>query len=331
MKALAADIAKEQPALVGLQEVYQFQCIDLVQPPIPGTGCTDPSIAAAFADQLQETLDALNGTYVEKATVVNLNISGVPFFINSVPALVSVVDRDVILARNGVDATPVDYTVFQSFGICLKPSADGCNYSFVIEANSALGPISLERGFVAVDATINGKAYRLVNTHLEVQFPDQTNPLSQVFQAAQAGELLQIVVNTTPLDRSLVVVGDMNSSPDHPAIPGPLPLPPPFNLGIVTPYQQFVGAGFTDIWELRPGRLPGYTCCQLEDLSNQQSVLYERDDLIFSFDVPSRVKNVRVVGATVSDKTRPPGLGLWPSDHASVTADLQFEILSAKK
>jgi hypothetical protein len=49
-----------------------------------------------------------------------------------------------------------------------------------------------------------------------------------VFQAAQAGELLQIVVNTTPLDRSLVVVGDMNSSPDHPAIPGPLPLP--FNL-----------------------------------------------------------------------------------------------------
>lgn len=322
MKALAADIAKEQPALVGLQEVYQFQCIDLVQPAISRTGCSDPSIAAAFSDHLQATLDALNGNYVEKATVVNLNIPGVPFFINGIPALVSVVDRDVILARNGVDATPVDYTAFQSAGVCLKPSADGCNYSFVIVANSALGPISLERGFVAVDATVNGKAYRMVNTHLELQFPDQTNPLSEVFQAAQAGELLQVLVNTTPLDRSLVVVGDMNSSPDHPAIPG---------LGILTPYKQFIEAGFTDIWQLRPGGLPGYTCCQLEDLSNRQSALYERDDLIFSLDIPSGVKNTRVVGATVSDKTPPSGLGLWPSDHASVTADLQFQLRSAQK
>src|SRR5512135_3621711 len=143
MKALAADIAKEQPALVGLQEVYQFQCTDLVEPAESGTGCSDPSIAASFSDHLQATLDALDGEYTVKATVVNLSIAGVPFLINGVPALVSLVDRDVILARNGVDAAPVDYTAFQSFGICLKPSADGCNYSVVIEANSALGPISL--------------------------------------------------------------------------------------------------------------------------------------------------------------------------------------------
>jgi len=322
MKALAAEIAKEQPDLVGLQEVERFQCIDLVQPAIPGSGCSDPSIAAAFSDHLQATLDGLNGTYVAKATVVNLNIAGVPFSINGVPALVSVTDRDVILARNGVDATPVDYTVFQNLGVCLKPSADGCNYSFVVEAPTPLGPIAIEHGFVAVDATVNGKTYRLANTHLEVQFPDPTNPLSEIFQAAQAAELLQILLNTTPLDRSLVVVGDMNSSPDHTAIPG---------LGIPTPYQQFAGAGFTDIWRLRPGSLPGYTCCQLEDLSNRQSVLYERDDLIFSLEVPSGVKNVRVVGETVSDKTPPPGLGLWPSDHGSVTAELQFQLLSAQK
>jgi len=322
MKALAAEIAKEQPDLVGLQEVERFQCIDLVQPAIPGSGCSDPSISAAFSDHLQATLDGLNGTYVAKATVVNLNIAGVPFSINGVPALVSVTDRDVILARNGVDATPVDYTVFQNLGVCLQPSADGCNYSVVVEAPTPLGPITIEHGFVAVDATVNGKAYRLATTHLEIQFPDPTNPLSEIFQAAQAAELLQTLLNTTPLDRSLVVVGDMNSSPDHTAIPG---------LGLPTPYQQFAAAGFTDIWQLRPGSLPGYTCCQLEDLSNRQSILRERDDLIFSLEVPSRVKNVRVVGATVSDKTPPPGLGLWPSDHGSVTAELQFQLLSAQK
>ena len=54
------------------------------------------------------------------------------------------------------------------------------------------------------------------------------------------------------------------------------------------------------------------------------SVLDERIDMIFSLDVPAKVKKVRIVGANVSDKTPPPGLGLWPSDHGSVTADLQF-------
>jgi hypothetical protein len=316
MKALAAEIAKEEPALVGLQEVFQFQCT--------GPGCSDPSIAMAFSDHLQATLDALDGAYVERATVVNFTVSGVPFVINGASALVSVVDRDVILARDGIDATPVDYTAFQGFGICLKPSADGCNYSFVLSGSTPLGSISVERGFVAVDATVDGKGYRLVNTHLEQQRPDPTNPLSQVYQAAQAAELLQVLQNTTPPERSLVVLGDMNSSPEHPAIPGPLPLPDPFQAGIVTPYQQFAEAGYWDAWTLRPGGIPGDTCCQLEDLSNQQSVLYERIDMIFSLETPGEVKKARVVGGTTSHKTPPPGLGLWPSDHGSLSAELQY-------
>src|SRR5574341_1039272 len=313
--AFDAQIAKEEPALVGLQEVYQFQCT--------GPGCSDPSIAMAFSDHLQATLDALDGAYVEKATVVNFSVSGVPFFINGASALVSVVDRDVILAREGIDATPVDYTAFQGVGICLKPSGDGCNYSFVLSASTPLGSISVERGFVAVDATVDGKEVRLVNTHLEQQQPDPTNPLSQVYQAAQAAELLQVLLHTTPPERSLVVLGDMNSSPEHPAIPGPLPLPDPFQAGIVTPYQQFAEAGYWDAWTLRPGGIPGDTCCQLEDLSNQQSALYERIDMIFSRETPGAVKKARVVGATTSDKKPPAGLGLWPSDHGSLSAELQ--------
>jgi len=330
MQALAAEIAKNRPALVGLQEVYQFQCIDL-GPPIPQQGCNDPSIAAAFSDHLQATLDALNGMYEARATVVNFNIplipytSGIPFWINGLPALLGVVDRDVILARSDIEnVTAVDYTVFQPMGICLKPSGEGCNYTAVIETSTVLGPLSIERGFVAVDATVDGKAYRVVNTHLDWQTPDPTNPLSQFYQAAQTYELIQILLYTTPMDRSLIVLGDMNSAPEHPAIPGPLPLPEPFDSGIVTPYQQFVAAGFADVWTFRPGRLAGYTCCQLEDLSNRKSALYERVDMIFSLDIPKKVKKVRVVGATVSDKTWPHGLGLWGSDHGSVTAEIRF-------
>jgi hypothetical protein len=325
MQALANDIRKAQPALVGLQEVYQFQCVDSVQ--TAGLGCSDPSIAGAFSDYLQLTLDALNGTYVAVATVVNINMV-IPFVINGVPALFSVVDRDVILARNGVDATPVD---FQSLGACPRVSADGCNYTVAAPYPLLQGTIDVLHGFVAVDTTIDGKDYRLVTTHLEVQYPDPTNPASQFFQAAQAAELLQILLNTTPLDRSLIVVGDMNSDPADPDIPGPLPLPPPFNSGIVTPYHQFVYQGFNDVWELRPGNPPGDTCCRVEDLSNRLSTLYERVDMIFSLEVPAKVKKVRVLGDNASDKTPAPGIRLWPSDHAGLTGEIQFQLLTAQK
>lgn len=316
MQALANVITKERPALVGLNEVEEFGCSDNVH--TQGVGCNDPFIVGAFTDHLQLTLDDLNGTYVEAAKVVNLNIV-IPFQINGVTAQLTVVDRDVILAREDVETTVVDFD-------CLK-SADGCNYTVALTVDTPIGQIAVPRGFVAVDTAIAGRNYRLVTTHPEIQHPDPTNPASQFFQAAQAAELL-LLLQTTSLDPSLIVLGDMNSDPAEPDIPGPLPLPAPFNSGIVTPYHQFVGAGFTDIWEFRPGNAPGDTCCQAEDLSNRRSTLDQRIDMIFSLDVPEKVKQVRVVGDKASDKTRPPGPRLWPSDHASLTAELQFEQLT---
>jgi hypothetical protein len=92
-----------------------------------------------------------------------------------------------------------------------------------------------------------------------------------------------------------------------------------------------VGSGYTDAWTLRPGAstgkgapLVGFSCCQDEDLGNHKSKHYERIDLIFSLEPPARVKEARLLGESVSDKTPPKGLGLWPSDHSSVAARLQF-------
>jgi hypothetical protein len=94
----------------------------------------------------------------------------------------------------------------------------------------------------------------------------------------------------------------------------------------VTPYDQLtILAGFTDAWTLRPGRLPGFTCCQQEDLANRHSLLFERIDMIFALEPPGDVKHARVVGATTSDKTWPPGRGLWSSDHGAVTAELVYD------
>jgi hypothetical protein len=90
--------------------------------------------------------------------------------------------------------------------------------------------------------------------------------------------------------------------------------------------MQFVGGGFTDAWTRRPGNVTGFLCCQQADVSNHNSELSERIDMLLSSDIPTQVKQARVSGATVSDKTPPPGRpqALWPSDHGAVMADLQY-------
>ncbi len=329
---LAQLIATQRPHLVGLQEVWSFQCIDLVVP-APGLGCDDPSIAGAFNDHLSETLSAFaarGAIYHAVATVENLDLRdvqapglppGVPFRINGVPALLVALDRDVILARNDVVAggpvTPVAFA-------CGRPAANGCNYQAFLEVETPAGPLAIERGFVAVDATVNSRDYRFVNTHLEVRTPDPTDPLSSFFQAAQAAELIETLELTTPADRTLIVAGDINSSPENLGVPGPLPLPEPFDEGIVTPYTQLVYSGYVDIWTLRPEPADGATCCQLPDLSNMASLLDRRIDMVFARDVPTAVRHAAVVGDRISDKTPPPGPALWPSDHGSVTAGILF-------
>jgi len=305
--ALAALIIKRQPHVVGLQEVWEFRCL----PAVPGLGgypCNDPSIAGAFNDHLQGTMTALGTRYVDLAYVQNFTVDsyfdgqdtypGIPFFVNGVPAFLQVRDRDVILVRSDVPATKVALP-------CARPSEDGCNFN----VDLPLGPLgSVERGFVAVDVTVDGSDYRVFNSHLEVQ---GNAVIPGEVQAAQAFQLVRTALAITPPARKLVIVGDMNSDPRDP--PSSLP----------TPYQLFQAAGLYDAWLLRPGNAPGLSCCQLEDLSNRVSLLNQRIDLVLTREMP-RVKEMRLLGEVAADRTRPPGNGLWPSDHASVAGRLQY-------
>lgn len=309
LDALAREILDRGPQLVGLQEVWEFTCLPAPGLPLPpGFGCDDPQIRGAFNDHLGLTLTALGGRYAAVAQVTNLDLQsfgvypGIPFVVNGVPAFLQVRDRDVILASSGVagSATPVN------FG-CAAPfvSDDGCNFQFAVEL-ALIGRI--ERGFVGVDVTVDGQRYRFVNTHLEVR----DAPIPPVVQAVQMQELLARIAVTTPADRTLILAGDFNSDPGEAADPYP------------TPYLQARAAGFADAWLLRPGNVAGLTCCQAADLRNTPSWLSQRIDHLFLGTMPSRVKQVRTLGATVSERLAPPGRGLWPSDHAAVVADLTY-------
>lgn len=351
-KALAALIAKRKPDLVALQEVYRFTCFEFPQT-ADGRGCDNPMIAGAFTDQLDDTLAALDGKYVAAATVVNIDLPagltlpdgsplplpqplpGIPVSFDGMTIFVGVIDRDVILARSGVPTSIVPFNA-----ICPLPAADGCNYqsvaSAVLSVNvPGVGPVPVlvkfQRGFVGVDATVKGKPYRLVDTHLETRLEGYGEP-GRYYQSAQAAELLQFALVFMPPDpgRKLLLAGDMNSDPRDEIFPG---VPPGYPAILaVPPYRQFADiAGFTDVWTMRPGAttgkgapLVGFSCCQEEDLLNMKSDLYERIDLIFSLVPPRKVQNARLLGESISDKTPPVGKGLWPSDHASVAAKISY-------
>lgn len=331
-QALAESIADRKPHLVGLQEVFQFGCIDPLAWPAPGK-CA--FFSGAFNDHLTETLDALGGEYYVAAVVENINISsttfplpGLPVFLDSDPVpdlFVTVLDRDVILARYDVDAQPVAFSCEITGGAV---SEDGCNFDEVAAANLLGNTIRILRGFVGVDAEIGGDNYRFVNTHLEVQFPSD-NPFSPLIQAAQASEMLGIMSLTPKLPGTRqIVVGDINSSPDD--APFFTPFPEPRDEAL-PPYMQLsngsdlfgmqISVPFADTWGLRPGKPPGYTCCQLADLSNAESMHDERIDVIFAWPAPGRVK-ANVLDNDPDDKTLS---GLWPSDHSSVVARLYYE------
>ena len=295
-KALAEEIAEKRPHLIGLQEVFNFT--------LNGSNGSPP-----FRNHLADLLDALAAQGVEyyvAAVVQNLNLA-LPIFGVGV---VGITDRDVILARVDVPTwvVPVAASGCQA-------SVDGCNYQVVASVGTPVGPITIERGFVMVDALVEDGPFRFVNTHLEVRDLDPTNPLSSLIQAAQAFELLSILgAFPNPANAPIIIVGDINSSPEDPIV-----VVDPFT--IVPPYTQLLGASYTDAWTFHPGKRPGYTCCELSDLSNRRPMLTERIDVIFSSDAPAKAK-AKLVGDKPSDRTKPSRL--WPSDHAGVFADLDF-------
>jgi hypothetical protein len=49
-----------------------------------------------------------------------------------------------------------------------------------------------------------------------------------------------------------------------------------------SPDGRFRAPGYSAAWTLRPGHVEGATCCQHSDLSNRQSRLAERIDVVFS-------------------------------------------------
>lgn len=119
-------------------------------------------------------------------------------------------------------------------------------------------------------------------------------------------------------------VGDLNSEPGE------------------APYEAITDL-LADAWAAR-GRGPGASCCQLPTLTNPESILDERIDLVLFSEASFDVKRVELVGDAPLDPALelaaaiapypyadPPLPGFaagtpmyWASDHAGIVAELRF-------
>ena len=190
-------------------------------------------------------------------------------------------DRDVILAG----ANNKDFTL---------SNIQGAQFAANLPLITPFGSMNILRSWVSVDLTFdNGDKVRVVSTHLEA--------LSPIIQEVQADELLNGTGNT---DIPIVFIGDFNSNAN--------------GTGTQT-YTKLKDAGFIDAWTIK-GKGTGFSCCQAEDLLNQNSYLTNRIDLVM-FRGDFKVKDIELVGNSQNDRTIS---GLWPSDHAGVVATLKL-------
>lgn len=294
-EALAREVARHRPHLIGLQEV------SLIRVQSPGDfliGNPQPAETELldYLEILLARLAARGLDYRVAAVVENADVE-LPFLagiVGGVPQLddVRLTDRDVILARGDVDTS----------------DALSRNYAINFSVPFGTGSIDFLRGFTAVDATVHGRTVRFVNTHLEVE------SLVPVIQQLQTAELL---AELAAEEHPVVLVGDFNSSPADP---------------FPAPYGQLAFAGYTDTWLRRLGRPEdGATCCFTETLDDPTATLTSRIDLVWArtsatappFDDGIGPVRATVVGEELRDRTDG---GLWPSDHAGVVSSMVLRV-----
>jgi hypothetical protein len=204
VSALSREILDRKADFVGIQEAWLILC-----EPIDAAPCTNPEFAGAWGDHLAQTEYLLAGAYTKAAYIENFEF-GYPFWDSQGnQGLAYVLDRDAVFVRNGITySLPVPGTDYP----CAMPflAGSGCTFNVNTPLNfdeDEEAEAYILHGFMVVDATVGGKPYRFVNTHLENGYVDG---FPGVIQSAQAVQILEAMAGTAPT-RKLILVGDMNS------------------------------------------------------------------------------------------------------------------------
>jgi len=286
---IAAEIARERPALVGLQEVATWHA-----------GAFDPQHPFALPapvseDFTQVLIGALAADGIHYAAVSRHDDNFTLAFPVVTPtglAAVGMVESGVILARTDLPPGQLKLS---------NPQSGTFNARIPLIPNP-LDPdpphgFQFTNSWQSIDAKVRGKSFRFITTHLDALAP------GGVVSGPQAQELLAGPANTS---LPVILAGDMNSGlTSSPAA-----------------YEAFLSGGLTDSWTAAGLGPPPLTCCHLapDDLVSDPSAIYTEDlDHIFTRGDFS-VLDEHLVGNLAPNP--PPAAFIWPSDHAGMVATL---------
>lgn len=269
---IAAGIKASRPHIIGLQE------ISLIRRQSPGDRLTggEPAeeVVLDFLEILMDALQAEGLNYQVAAKVQNFDVE-MPMGSFTEYDDVRLTDFDVILTRDDVTVS--------------RPTA--VNYMNIFSVEELF--LEVQRGYVAIDATVSGVTYRVVNTHLE-----------SFVQDIRVAQMKELIADFNSETSPIIMLGDFNT----PAPDG-------------TAYQMLLSAGYVDVWQM-DSEGTGNTCCQAADILNEVSAHVKRIDQIFVRNLAPTSIMTHTVGDKPSERLTS---GLWPSDHAGVVAHLAFE------
>ncbi|HEX2118701.1 MAG TPA: endonuclease/exonuclease/phosphatase family protein, partial [Acidimicrobiales bacterium] len=264
-KALAAEIADADPALVGLQEAAVWYTGPFGDP-APAT-----TVEYDFIATLLRELAAAGARYEVVGVQPEADIeapAGAPYFRD-----VRLLQQDAILVRTGPGHT-----------VGLGPAWSD-NFDAELSITTGTGQqYVVHRGWVAVDVTVKKQRFRFVNTHLEAFHP--------LVRLQQAQELLAPDGPVGSARTPVVLVGDLNSGPE---------LPVPENR---LAFQALLAAGLVDTWAVAHPADPGFTAGfneLLTDPSAEGALEHRVDHVLVTPDID--VVGSRLYGTDPDNRT----------------------------
>ena len=292
-RLLAAEIARTEPDLVGLQEVALWRSgpLELDKVGVPNATVVDYDFLEILLDDLADA-----GTPYEAVVVGQRADVESPSFSATManPRDVRLTMRDVILRRAGgsVMVSDHDDKIFTN------------NLPVVIAGVQ----LNFSRGYQWADVRVGATSFRFVNTHLEA--------FSSDLALAQA---VQMVNEATASDRTTILVCDCNSDPLLDEIK------PIDTVPHKAPYEFLRAAGYQDLWLRWAPAHEGWTSGLSELVKDPTPAGFDhRIDMVFAHTVDGHrvtVDRGEVTGDELTD--RDPTTGLWPSDHAGVVLRLR--------
>ncbi len=291
-QAIAAQVAQENPHVLGLQEVALWNKLQLAE-----TGWQ----VIETVDYLTLLVDALaaRGTPYRVAAV-NANFSNAAFPLPitfDLQTAATLTMRDAILVRADLPTSRLRVL-----------GSDSGNYAATVLVPSPgdpTTPLPVPRGWSYIDVKLRGKEYRFLTTHLEAFSPfgcDAAGGPSLADPFVRNRQAVELVALLADSPHPVVLSGDLNARPDEPC-----------------DAMAILGAaGFVDAWaEAMPG-VPAPTAGQTDDLDNFPSQLDHQVDYVL-YRGPGVLNSVagsgEILGDQPEDRT---AAGLWPSDHAGL-------------